>query len=85
MTNEEGEKLRKELEMLMGKYGVVDYYYGGVDLIQQDIQGFCYGCDGRSNSNRTRKLYLMGLMTEHLFDVNYQSEIQGSRKSDEEL
>lgn len=59
----------KDLEALADKYGVVDFAMCGVTVDGQDVRDVRIGEDGMSMSNRHRRLFLSGQITEMLHDL----------------
>lgn len=57
---ENDEKMFQELDAIMEKYGIIDFFYCGISLEGLDYSSISVGDDGISNSNRARKRNLLG-------------------------
>lgn len=62
--------VHKDVRAAFEKHGIVDFFYGGVQLDGVDRWGARYGMEGSSNSNRERKQRLTGVLVEVILDLN---------------
>jgi hypothetical protein len=62
--------VHQDVRAAFEKHGIVDFFYGGVQLDGADRWGARYGMDGTSNSNRERKQRLTGVLVEVILDLN---------------
>jgi hypothetical protein len=60
----------KEIISVLQKYGFVDFFYGGLGLMGEDICGARFGEDSFSKMNTIRKRNLVGLISEVIHDMN---------------
>ena len=78
--------VHKDVRAAFEKHGIVDFFYGGVQIDGVDRWGARYGMDGTSNSNRERKQRLVGVLVDVLLDLNAEtirSSLQARNESEE--
>ena len=64
-------KFHEELRAFFSRYGVVDFFYVGVDLMGDDWMGYrCGASDQPSHSNRHRNQRLTGAIEGLKIDLN---------------